>query len=48
MYDCVWIVASLIAMEDGPFQEAFPIEIGDLLVATLVYWVVFLLEISVV
>ena len=42
MYNCVWIVAKLIAMEDGPFQEAFPIEIGDLLVA------IFLLEFSVV
>ena len=41
-------MASLIAIEDGPFQEAFPIEIGDLLVAILVYQVVFLLEIPVV
>ena len=29
-------------MEDGPFQKAFPIEIGDLLIA------IFLLEILVV
>ena len=48
MDNCVWIVAKLIAMEDGPFEKAFPIEISDLLIAILVYQVVFLLEISVV